>query len=147
MDLTIQTETQAVPDLTWIRSKGQSALSGTLYTTDLVEATHFPDGYVKSGTVLGFFTAGGGSGLWTPWVEDGANGEEDIGGILFTGGQVRKNAAGVVISTRTICSVVYPNRGWVINPANLPAGLLTDGTTANTATGAQLEAAGFVVEK
>lgn len=145
MDYQIQTETKQVGDLTWIRSFGSAkGLPATMATSDLVEATHYPEGFVKSGTLVALFTGGPNDGLWTPWVEDGANGEDTIGGVVYTGFQVRHDATGSPVSTRTDGSIFVPGQGLIVITSKLPELLLTDGTTANAPTDANLTAAGFI---
>jgi len=145
MDGQIQTETQQVPDLTWLRAFGGSEpLPATMSTAHLVEATHFPDGYVKSGTCVALFTGGAQDTLWTPWVEDGANGEDALAAIVYTGFQVRKTAAGAVVSTRTVGSIIIAGQGAVIDASKLPVLLLTDDSTPNVVSNANLTTGGFI---
>ncbi len=150
MDLTIQTETFGVKDLTWLaHAKNLSKFPATMATAHLVAATHYPDGFVKPGTVVGLFTGGASAGLWTPWLEDGGAGEngageEVIAGIVFSGFQVRQTEGSTApVAARTVGSILLPQSDHRVIVGNLPAGLLADGSTANTATAAQLETAGF----
>lgn len=149
-DLQIQTETQQVPDLSWIRSfGGAKPLPATMSTTNLIEATHYPNGYVPSGTAVAIFTTGATEvGLWTPWVQDGGavgfEGEEVMAGVVYTGFQVRKTKAGALVSTRTTGSILIPNQGAVLIPSKMPELLLTNDVTANPILAADLTTAGFI---
>lgn len=146
MDYQVQTETFGVDDLSWLaNADGLRKYGVTMFTTDLVEATHYPDGYVKPGILVALFTGGAGNNLWTPWVEDGANGEDTIGGIVYSGFEVRKNAAGSLVSTTTTGAILLAESGVHLITSKIPNLLLTDGTTTNVVSDANLTGAGFTV--
>lgn len=151
MDLQIQTETFNVDDLTWLAAyKNLNLYPATMSTAFLVEATHYPDGYIKPGLAIGLFTGGAEINLWSPWVQDGGAGnngagEEVLGGLVFSGFQVRKNAAGAVVAPRTVGAILLPEDNNRVIVSKLPAGLLADDTTANTPTAGELQTAGFSV--
>ena len=149
MDFNVDTTTLNQLDYSWLYNhQGLVRLSATLDTSHLVLATHFPDGFVKPGMALGQFTAS--PNLFTPWVQDGGAGgngagEETLTALVYSGFKVRRDAAGAIISGRTTGTVLLPSPGTIIIPGKLPAGLLTNGSTANTPTASELSALGFSV--
>lgn len=54
--------------------------SVTLDLTTFTEATHYPNGYVMSGIILGKITA---SGLYGPYASGAVDGRQTAAGILF----------------------------------------------------------------
>lgn len=66
-----------------------TTLSGTLDVSALTAATHYPNGYVPSGLVLGIITA---TGLYAPYNDSLANGQEVAAGILFSSVKIPNTA-------------------------------------------------------
>jgi hypothetical protein len=62
---------------------------GLLDISALTAATHYPNGYVPSGLVLGIITA---TGLYAPYNDTLANGQETAAGILFSSVKVPNTA-------------------------------------------------------
>lgn len=60
--------------------------SVTLSVAAFTEATHYPNGYVPSGTVLGKITA---SGLYGPYDDAASDGRQTATGILYGSLQVK----------------------------------------------------------
>lgn len=83
MDLSVKSETWGGDDQSWLgASHGQDmGRSVTLDTSAFTAGTHYPDGYVKSGTALGKITA---SGLYAPYNNGAADGSETLAGFLLT---------------------------------------------------------------
>lgn len=83
MDLSVRTETFGQDDQRWIgASHGiDLARSITLDTSAFTAGTHYPDGYIKSGTPLGKFTA---TGLYGPYTPAAADGTDVLAGFLLT---------------------------------------------------------------
>lgn len=82
MYLGLVTETFGQDDQSWLGSEeGTSrAMSITLDTSAFVAATHYPDGYFKSGIILGKITA---SGLYGPYNNAASDGTEVAAGLLL----------------------------------------------------------------
>jgi hypothetical protein len=106
MDLSLRTETSGVDDQSWLGSEHgtQATESITLDTSTFTPATHYPDGYFKSGIPLGQITAGGKFGPYDNAATDGrqtlvgflyaavkapASNTVDVGAALFVHGKVR----------------------------------------------------------
>jgi hypothetical protein len=82
VDIGLQTTTYQVGDLTWklSRTGDEYHQNVTLDPAKFVAGTHYPNGYIPSGTVLGKVTA---SGLYGPYTTGGADGTETATGILI----------------------------------------------------------------
>ena len=85
MDLSVVTETFGQDDQSWIGAAHgiDLARSITLDTSAFTEATHYPDGYILSGTPLGRITA---TGLYGPYdnTTPATDGREVLAGFLLT---------------------------------------------------------------
>lgn len=94
MDLTVATETWGDDDQTWCgASHGMDmARPVTLDTSAFTEGTHYPDGYVKSGTPLARLTA---TGLYVPYNNAGSGGAETLAGFLFSPVKMKSGGADV----------------------------------------------------
>lgn len=89
MDITLQpTETWTAEDRSWLGSRDGTDVTQTvtLDTSTFTEATHFPDGYIPSGTVLGRITA---TGLYGPYDNAAGDGRETAVGFLYSNTKVR----------------------------------------------------------
>ncbi len=64
----------------------------TLDISKFVAGTHYPNGYIPSGTVIGLVTA---TGLYGPYDPDGNDGRETATGILFGSLPVRTGSTKV----------------------------------------------------
>lgn len=82
MELSLKTETFGADDQSWLGSEHgtQATESVTLDTSAFTEATHYPDGYFKSGIPLGLITA---SGKYGPYDDTALDGRETLVGFLF----------------------------------------------------------------
>lgn len=83
MDLSLRTETFGQDDQSWLGSAHgtEAARSITLDVSTFTPATHYPDGYLKSGLPLGKITASGKYGLYATGASDG---RQTMVGVLFT---------------------------------------------------------------
>lgn len=82
MDISLKTENFAFDDQSWLASAHgtDAARTITLDTSAFTPATHYPDGYFKSGIPLGKITA---SGKYGPYDDAAADGTETLAGFLF----------------------------------------------------------------
>lgn len=102
LNLGIRTQAFTLPeDQSWLKSKHgtQEMYPGTLDQSLFLNA-QFPNGLVPSGTILAKITAGG---LYAPYLEGQATGQEVPIGVLFTtvdltGGQLGQANANVPAS-------------------------------------------------
>lgn len=148
MDIAIESRTlTASRDYSLFANKfGWDAfINGTILISDLVKATHYPEGFVKVGIILAKYTSGGNAGLWTPWVENDASGtgKNTIAGMAFSGFDVR-TTDGVAVATKTSGAIIPKGVAAQVYLAKVPGLLLTDGTTANPILAADLATLGFI---
>lgn len=82
MDLSLTTQTYGVDDQSWLGSEHgtQATEPATLDTSTFTKATHYPDGYFKSGIPLGVITA---TGKYGPYNAAATDGTETLVGFLF----------------------------------------------------------------
>lgn len=89
MDITLQpTESWQAEDRSWLGSRDGTDVTQTvtLDTSTFTEGTHFPNGYIPSGTVLGRITA---TGLFGPYDDAANDGREVAVGFLYSNTKVR----------------------------------------------------------
>ncbi len=81
-DIGLQNTTFQVGDRRWLKSPhGTDYTPGvTLDVSKFVAGTHYPNGYIPSGTVVGIVTASGKAG---PYTTAGSDGTETAVGITF----------------------------------------------------------------
>lgn len=94
MDISVRSETFGVEDRSWLGSAHgtEATRSITLDVSAFTEATHFPDGYIPSGTVVGEITA---TGLYGPYDDAALDGREVAAGFLFNSVKVSTGGADV----------------------------------------------------
>lgn len=99
------TETFGNEDQSWLRSKHgtDAAETAVLDLAKFTKATHFPNGYVRSGEPLGKVTA---TGKYGPYDGAATDGRETLVGHLFTTQGVKDGAGDVVGAILTHCKVV-----------------------------------------
>jgi hypothetical protein len=147
MDLQVTSRTLTTRDMTWLATRAglQNALPGTLLIAGANKAKHYPDGYIRPGTLLARYTSGANQGLLAPFVNDGSTGLNAAVGIALDGFRVRYDDEGALIGTRTAGSVLYAGSGAMVYLAKLPNLLLANGTTNYVVTSANLPAGIFAV--
>lgn len=82
MDLTQRTETFLVSDQSWLGSQHgvDNARTATLDTSTFTLATHYPDGFFKSGIPLAKITA---TGKYGPYDDAAVDGRAVLAGFLL----------------------------------------------------------------
>ena len=88
MDITVTTTDYTAENRSWLGSRDGTEVtqSITLDPALFTAATHFPNGYIPSGTVLAKVTA---TGLYGPYDDSKTNGQEVAEGFLFSSTKVR----------------------------------------------------------
>lgn len=103
MDLNLKVESFSQDRRDWLGSAhGTDApVSVTLDVSKFTKATHYPDGYLKSGLPLGKVTTGGKYG---PYDDAASDGRQTLVGFLFTGVDVdaRRVASTSVVGSALI---------------------------------------------
>lgn len=131
MDLAVQIEQIGQDDQSWLGSAHGTAMGRpiTLDAALFVLATHFPNGYLPSGTAVAKFTA---TGRYGPYTTGAANGLQTLVGFTLT-------ATKVTTTTSTPVAALFEH-GRVVS-ARLP---FQAGTGSVDATG-QTQAAGRII--
>ncbi|MBI2702110.1 MAG: head decoration protein [Mycobacterium sp.] len=82
-DISVHSSSYQVEDRSWlVGTHGVDVTPGiTLDISKFTKATHFPNGYIPSGTLLGKVTSGG---LYGPYDNAASDGREVAAGILFS---------------------------------------------------------------
>lgn len=96
MDISVRTTgTYQVEDRSWLGSAHGTTATRTitLDTSAFTAGTHFPAGYIKSGTVLGRITA---TGLYGPYSNAASDGREVAAGLLWNSTTVSTGGADVM---------------------------------------------------
>lgn len=71
------TETIGTGDQSWIGEPGPwKARSQALKVSAFTAATHYPNGYLPSGTAVAKYTSGANSGTWGPYNSGGSDGSQ-----------------------------------------------------------------------
>lgn len=83
MDLSVRKETFGGDDQTWLGSAHgtDSGMTVTLDKATFTAGTHYPNGYLRSGTPLGKITA---SGKYGPYNDGATDGRQTLVGHLLT---------------------------------------------------------------
>jgi hypothetical protein len=99
VDITLQpTETWVAENRSWLGSRDGTEVtqSITLATSTFTEGTHFPDGFVPSGMVLGQITSVGATqGMFGPYDNAASDGRQTAVGFLFTSVKMRTGGPNV----------------------------------------------------
>lgn len=114
-DIGVFSQPFTAEDRSWLLSEFEDCYcpGGTLDITKFTLATHYPNGYIPSGTVLAPVTA---TGLYGPYDDTAVDGRAVASGILV--GSVRViNPLGVALAKVGIAQVVY---NAVISVSKLP---------------------------
>ena len=92
-EISVSTAAYQVEKRSWLLSPHGTdpgtTLSGTLDVSSLTAATHYPNGYVPSGLVLGVITA---SGLYGPYDDTAVDGRAVAAGLLVSSVKVPNTA-------------------------------------------------------
>lgn len=92
-DISVSTSSYQTEKRSWLLSphgtEPGATLSITLDVSAFTAATHYPNGYLMSGIVLGKITA---SGLYGPYNDSLSTGQEVAAGILFSSVKVPNTA-------------------------------------------------------
>lgn len=99
MDITLQpTETWTAEDRSWLGSRDGTAVTQTvtLATATFTAGTHYPDGYVPSGTLLGMITSVGATqGMFGPYDDAATDGRQTAVGFLYSATKMRTGGPNV----------------------------------------------------
>lgn len=90
-DISVLSTAYQVENRSWLLSPHGSVttISGTLDVSTLTAATHYPNGYVPSGLVLGLITA---TGLYGAYDDTAVDGRQTAVGFLFSSVKIPNTA-------------------------------------------------------
>jgi hypothetical protein len=113
-----KTSPLVVEDHSWLGDAAdtQSWRPATLVVASFTKNTHYPQGVLRSGTVIGKYTSGPNQGLWGAYDNAATDGRQTAVGFLATTQQIEV-AGGIPVRI----GVPLKERGF-IKPYNLPAG-------------------------
>jgi hypothetical protein len=114
MDISVRTDNYQVENHSWLGSAHgtDAGRSITLDVSTFTAGTHYPNGYIPSGVVLGKITA---TGLYGPYNNGASDGREVAAGHLLTATEVQAAATTIDVGA------VLLEHGIVIE-AKLPSG-------------------------
>jgi hypothetical protein len=79
-DISMQTRSYQVGDRRWLLAEPDVKLNVTLDPSKFTAGTHYPNGYLPSGTVVGVVTSGGLAG---PYDDTASDGRQTAYGITY----------------------------------------------------------------
>lgn len=87
------TETIGTGDQSWLGESGpHKARSQALLKSAFTAGTHYPNGYLPSGTAVAQFTSGANSGQYGPYTAGAADGTQNLVGFVLTDSPVTSDA-------------------------------------------------------
>lgn len=115
-DFSVQTLSFTAEDRSWLLSEFEDvyAFSGTIDVTKFTQATHFVNGYIPSGTVLGTVTTGG---LLGPYDDTQTDGRQTASGILLSSVRVIQPWTGTALAK---VGVAFVRSFAVVSQSKLP---------------------------
>lgn len=142
MQLQPTTETFNNSDYSWLANRlaTTEGVTTRLHIAGATKATHYPDGFIKAGTLLAQYTSGPNDGLFAPYVHDhsGGFGLDTCVGVAFSDFKVNE-IDGVATTATTIGSMIPAGMPCRVNVSKLP-GLLDDSAAAYAPVAADLPA-------
>ena len=139
------TSSVAVPNQDMFKSYSglaHQASTITVYLPAFFEATHYPDGFIKPGTILAKHTGGAGDTLYGPLIHDSVtNGEGNSDAMLLEAVWVEKAQDGTVVGDRSTASALVAGVPVQVFVSKLPGLLEDDDTTAHAPVAGDLPSA------
>lgn len=110
-DISLQSTTYQVGNRQWLLAEPDVKLGVTLDISKFTAGTHFPNGFIPSGTVVGIVTSGGLAG---PYDDAASDGRQTAYGITYGDAKVTRvdgtNTAKVGISVVVYDAVVSKSK-------------------------------------
>lgn len=129
MDLSVRTDTIGQDKQSWLGSASgtDTAVAGVIATSTFTAATHYPDGYIRSGTPVAKFTSGANLGKFGPYVSAGTLGSGTLFGFVMTPARVPAGS-----TADTIAAIMDGSDGPRVIVANLPITVDAAGQASNS---------------
>lgn len=113
LDISLQSTSYQVGNRQWLLSEPDVKLNVTLDPSKFTAGTHYPNGYIPSGTVVGIVTSGGLAG---PYDDAASDGRQTAYGITYGDARVvRQNGT---TAAKVSISVVVNDA--IVSKAKLP---------------------------
>jgi hypothetical protein len=98
MDLSVRTDAIGADDQSWMGSRHgtNNARTVTLAKAAFTGATHYPQGFIRSGTPLGKYASGPNTGLYGPYTSGATDGTQTLAGFLLTPQSVTTGTGNIV---------------------------------------------------
>jgi hypothetical protein len=98
MDLTVRTDVIGTDDQSWMGSRHgtNNARTVTLAKAAFTSGTHYPQGFLRSGTPLAKYTSGANTGLYGPYTPGATDGTQTFVGHLLTPCSVTTGAGNLI---------------------------------------------------
>jgi hypothetical protein len=98
MDLSVRTDSVGTDDQSWLGSRHgtNNARTVTLAKAAFNSATHYPQGFLRSGTPLAKYTSGGNTGLYGPYTPGATDGSQTFVGHLLAPQSVTSGTGNIV---------------------------------------------------
>lgn len=98
MDLSVRTDSVGTDDQSWLGSRHgtNNARTVTLAKASFNSGTHYPLGFLRSGTPLAKYTSGGNTGLYGPYTPGATDGTQTFVGFLLTPQSVTSGTGNIV---------------------------------------------------
>ncbi len=98
MDLSVRTDSVGTDDQSWLGSRHgtNNARTVTLAKAAFTGATHYPNGFLRSGTPLAKYTSGGNANLYGPYTPGATDGSQTFVGFLLTPQSVTSGTGNIV---------------------------------------------------
>ncbi|AKJ72023.1 head decoration protein [Gordonia alkanivorans] len=115
-DISVRSSSYQVEDRSWlVGTHGTDVTpSVTLDISKFTQNTHYPNGFIKSGTALGKVTA---TGLFGPYDNAASDGRETCVGLLFSSVRAIDTSTGSALTKVGGARFIHG----AVNTANLPA--------------------------
>lgn len=113
LDISLQSTSYQVGNRQWLLSEPDTKLNVTLDISKFTSGTHFPNGYIPSGTVVGIVTSGGLAG---PYDDAASDGRQTAYGITY--GDAKVTQSNGTNSTKVSISVVVND--CIVSKGKLP---------------------------
>jgi hypothetical protein len=139
-DISLQTTTYQVGNKQWLMSEPDVKLGATLDISKFTSGTHFPNGFIPSGTVVGKLTSGGKCG---PYDAAASDGTQTAYGVTYADARVtRENGTN---ATQVTVAVVVADAIISIGKLPIATGSGTKGALDGTSNTGSVTAANSLI--
>lgn len=113
LDISLQSTTYQVGNRQWLLAEPDVKMNVTLDISKFTGGTHFPNGFIPSGTVVGKLTSGGKCG---PYSDAASDGTQTAYGVTYGDARVTRQNG----TNATSVSIAVVNYDAVVSAGKLP---------------------------